>query len=125
MKIPELFLWHRKDFISGHDLAEIAVESDGLVAFIASHLSGDMEHDLNELMKVKDKGEKTTRVVEIFNNEIPLIQSAFKLIKSSENISVDLSRPNNMCIYTLKSLFHKTFVFLTVEASSTCKMYMC
>ena len=39
MKIPELFLWHRKDFISGHDLAEIAVESDGLVAFIASHLS--------------------------------------------------------------------------------------
>lgn len=56
MKIPELFLWYRKDFISGQDLTEIAGEKDGLVAFIGTHLHGDMMKDLEELMKIRDKG---------------------------------------------------------------------
>ena len=51
MKIPELLLWYRRDFISGQGVSEIAKETYGLLAFIESQLSGEKEASLKLLIK--------------------------------------------------------------------------
>ncbi|KAL4238418.1 hypothetical protein ACF0H5_003126 [Mactra antiquata] len=58
VKIPELLLWYRKDFISGNSMNEVDRENDGLLAFIASHLSGEKETGLKQLFSYYDNIEK-------------------------------------------------------------------
>lgn len=54
VKLPELLLWHRRDFISDEQFmsAEYKSENEDLINFIVSQLDGDKEKELKELLSL-------------------------------------------------------------------------
>ncbi|XP_052767439.1 zinc finger FYVE domain-containing protein 26-like isoform X2 [Mya arenaria] len=74
--IPELILWYRQDFITSIDQQEIAKETDGLIAFIATQLSGEKEQELNQLMSSEETKSKRESGFSIEVDVFP-VQKAF------------------------------------------------
>ncbi|XP_053395117.1 zinc finger FYVE domain-containing protein 26-like [Mercenaria mercenaria] len=58
VKIPELLLWYRRDFISAQSVSNIAGETYGLLAFIESQLNGEKEANLKFVIKEAETSPK-------------------------------------------------------------------
>ena len=52
VKLPELLLWHRRDFISDGQFTSVDYKSENedLINFIVSQLDGDKERELRDLL---------------------------------------------------------------------------
>ena len=63
VKLPELLLWHRRDFISNEQFTSVDYKSENedLINFIVSQLDGDKERQLKELLDL-DRHEFTENI---------------------------------------------------------------
>lgn len=73
VKLPELLLWHRRDFISDEQYmsTDYKSENEDLIHFIVSQMEGDKEKDLKELLSLDRIHEFAENINLHGKNELP------------------------------------------------------